>query len=135
MRVAEELDVCSERLPGDAEDDMLGKIDWQKRGTTCGSLRRSRTAKASRISRRAVKLRCACKWGGWGRLSHDGPGQHNPNRSEDWSRAMCVPRMAVLHRAGGSGSERRNHAAAESAKGGGKPDHAMGMLGATLTRR
>src|SRR3954467_14430064 len=46
------------------------------------SSRRSRTAKASRISRPAVKSRCAREWGGWGRLSEDGPGQHNPDLSE-----------------------------------------------------
>ncbi len=44
--------------------------------------RRSRTAKASRISRHAVKSRCAREWGGWGRLSDDGPGQNNPDPSE-----------------------------------------------------
>ena len=32
------------------------------------SPRRSRTAKASRISRFGVKSRCAREWGGWGRL-------------------------------------------------------------------
>jgi hypothetical protein len=41
-----ELDVCSERLPGDVEDDMLGRIEQVKRGTTRRSPRRSRTAKA-----------------------------------------------------------------------------------------
>jgi len=51
-----ELDVCSERLPGDVEDDMLGRIEQVKRGTTRGSPRRSRTAKASHISRRTAKL-------------------------------------------------------------------------------
>src|SRR3954451_583041 len=54
----------------------------RKPGTTRGSPRRSRTAKASRISRPAVKSRCAGEWGGWGRLSNDGPGQHNPDPSE-----------------------------------------------------
>src|SRR4051794_10914664 len=34
------------------------------------------------ISRLAVKSRCAGEWGGWGRLSNDGPGQHNPDPSE-----------------------------------------------------
>jgi hypothetical protein len=102
MRTAKELDTCSGRLPGDVEDDMLGKIDGQKRGTARGSPRRSRTAKASHISRRAMKLGCACEWGGSGRLSVDGSGQHNPNRSEDpWSRATLVARMAVFHHAGG----------------------------------
>src|SRR5215831_14391646 len=102
MRTAKELDTCSGRLPGDVEDDMLGRIDRRKRGTTRGSPRRSRTAKAAHISRSAMKLCCACEWGGSGRLSVDGLGQHNPNRSEDpWSRATHVARMAVLHRAGG----------------------------------
>ena len=40
------------------------------------------TSKASGISRTAVKSGCACEWGGWGRLSVDGPGQKNPDRSE-----------------------------------------------------
>ena len=50
---------------------------------TRGSPRRSRTAKASRISRHAVKSRCAREWDGWGRLSDDGPGHYNPDPSED----------------------------------------------------
>jgi hypothetical protein len=54
----------------------------RKLGTTRGSPRRSRTAKASRISRRAVKSRCAREWGGWGQLSDDGPGHYNPDPSE-----------------------------------------------------
>jgi hypothetical protein len=41
--------------------------------------------------------------------------------------------MAVLHRAGDSGSVRRVHAAAECTKDGGKLDLATGMLGASLT--
>ena len=54
----------------------------RKLGTTRGSPRRSRSAKASRISRPAVKSRCAREWGGWGRLSDDGPGHYNPDPSE-----------------------------------------------------
>src|SRR5215471_3463094 len=46
------------------------------------------TAKASGISRETVKSRCAREWGGWGRISEDGPGQQNPDRSEGpWGRA------------------------------------------------
>ena len=46
------------------------------------------TAKASRISRETVKSGCAREWGGWGRISDDGPGQNNPDRSEGpWGRA------------------------------------------------
>ena len=70
-------------LPGVREDGMLGRNGQRKPGTTRGSPRRSRTAKASRISRHAVKSRCAHEWDGWGRLSDDGPGHYNPNPSED----------------------------------------------------
>src|SRR5437660_4395085 len=69
--------------PGVGEDGMSGRNVQQKLGTTRGSPRRSRTAKTSRISRHAVKSRCACEWGGWGRLSDDGPGHYNPDPSED----------------------------------------------------
>jgi hypothetical protein len=69
-------------LPGVGEDGMSGRNVQRKLGTTRGSPRRSRTAKASRISRLAVKSRCAREWGGWGRLSDDGPGHYNPDPSE-----------------------------------------------------
>ena len=69
-------------LPGVGEGGMSGWNVQRKLGTTRGSPRRSRTAKASRISRYAVKSRCACEWGGWGRLSDDGPGHYNPDPSE-----------------------------------------------------
>ena len=62
---------------------MSGWNEQRKPGTTRGSPRRSRTAKASRISRHAVKSRCAHEWDGWGRLSDDGPGHYNPDPSED----------------------------------------------------
>jgi hypothetical protein len=75
---------------GVLEDGMSTKIGERKHGTTRGSPRRSRTAKAPRINRRAAKSWCACEWGGWGRLSEDGPGQYNPDRSEGpWGRAAC----------------------------------------------
>jgi hypothetical protein len=70
-------------FPGVVEDGMPGRNVQRKPGTTRGSPRRSRTAKASRISRHAVKSRCAHEWDGWGRLSDDGPGHYNPNPSED----------------------------------------------------
>jgi hypothetical protein len=60
----------------------------RKHGTTHGSPRRKRTARASGISRKAAKSGCAHEWGGWGRLSEDGPRQHNSDRSEGpWGRA------------------------------------------------
>src|ERR1700730_13715703 len=70
-------------LLGVVEDGMSGKNGQRKLGTTRGSPRRSRTAKALRINRQAAKSRCACEWDGWGRLSEDGSGQNNPNPSED----------------------------------------------------
>ena len=79
IEVLEHIDVG---LPGVGEDGMPGRNEQRKPGTARGSPRRSRTAKASRISRYAVKSRCACEWGGWGRLSDDGPGQNNPDPSE-----------------------------------------------------
>jgi len=69
-------------LPGVREDGMPGRSGQRKPGTARGSPRRSRTAKASRISRYAVKSRCACGRGGWGRLSVDELGQHNLVQSE-----------------------------------------------------
>src|SRR5216683_904728 len=55
------------------------------------------TAKASRISREAVKSGCAREWGGWGRVSDDGPGQNNPDRSEGpWGRAAWSARTEVF---------------------------------------
>jgi hypothetical protein len=73
----------------------------RKLGSTRGSPRRSRTAKAPHINRWAVKLRCACEWGAWGRVSDDGPGQYNLDRSEGpWGR-WVTHRMAVHYRAHG----------------------------------
>ena len=66
------LELIDVELPGVVGDGMSGKIGQQKPGTARGSPRHSRTAKASHISRRAVKLRCAREHGGWGRLSDDG---------------------------------------------------------------
>jgi len=54
------------------------------------------TAMASRISHQMAKSGCAREWGGWGRLSDDGPGQHNPDRSEGpWGRAAGSARTEV----------------------------------------
>ena len=83
MSASENWTITMIELPGVIESGMPGRNGQRKPGTTRGSPRRSRTAKASRISRCAVKSRCACEWGGWGRLSDDRPGQHNPDSSED----------------------------------------------------
>jgi hypothetical protein len=83
MSASENWTITMIELPGVIEGGMPGRNGQRKPGTTRGSPRRSRTAKASRISRPAVKSRCAGEWGGWGRLSDDGPGQNNPDPSED----------------------------------------------------
>ena len=54
-----------DELSGVLEDDMPRRNKQRKPGTTRGSPRRSRTAKAARINRFAAKSRCACEWGGW----------------------------------------------------------------------
>ena len=86
------LELTVSKSPGSVEDGMPGRNGQRKPGTARGSPRRSRTAKAARISRRAVKSRCAREWDGWGRLSDDGSRQHNSIRSEDpWGRWSIPP--------------------------------------------
>jgi hypothetical protein len=100
------LDDTMSELPGVGEGGMSGRNVQRKLGTTRGSLRRSRTAKTSRISRRAVKSRCAHEWGGWGRLSDDGSRQHNSSKSEDpWGSGnptswWCTIELTTRHSAG-----------------------------------
>src|SRR5262249_33017748 len=79
-------------LPEVREGGMSGRNEQRKPGTARGSPMRSSTAKASRISRHAAKSRCACERDGWGRLSDDGPRQHNSNPSEDpWGGGVIPP--------------------------------------------
>ena len=54
--VIEVQDLSMIELPGVREGGMLGRNGQRKLGTTYGSPRRSRTAKASHISRHTVKL-------------------------------------------------------------------------------
>ena len=120
-------------LPGVREDGMLGRNGQRKPGTTRGSPRRSRTAKALRISCHAAKSRCARGWGGWGRLSDDGSRQHNSGQSEDpWGGGL-----PILH-GGARPSARpdpvRDHRCTTTcAKGGCKPNINKGMPGAGLS--
>jgi hypothetical protein len=119
---------------GGVEGGMPGKSSQRKHGTTRGSPRRSRTAKASRITGIAGKSRRACEWGGWGRLSVDGPGQNNPDRSEGpWGRAVYAALMAASYRADFLDSDRGFGAAAEDANVGSKPEREQGMPGVGLT--
>src|SRR5215469_3039185 len=91
------LELIGIELPVVREDCMPGRNGQRKPGTTRGSPRRSRTAKAAHISRRAMKLCCACEWGAWGRLSVDGSRQHNSNRSEDpWGGGLPILQGGAL---------------------------------------
>jgi hypothetical protein len=68
---------CRQRTINESSEPLAGRLG-SKRGT----------ARAARISHRVVKSRCAGKWGAWGRLSDEGPGQNNPDRSEGpWGKA------------------------------------------------
>jgi hypothetical protein len=127
------LDQTMIELPGVIEDGMLGRNGQRKPGTTRGSPRRSRTAKALRISCHAAKSRCACGWGGWGRLSDDGSRQHNSGQSEDpWGGGL--PHLhggAPSH--GWPDTAREYRDVTKCAKGGHKPTTSQRMLGAGLS--
>src|SRR5215204_5555295 len=127
------LDDTMSELPGVGEGGMSGRNVQRKLGTTRGSLRRSRTAKTSRISCRAVKSRCAHEWGGWGRLSDDGSRQHNSGQSEDpWGGGL--PHLhggAPSH--GWPDTAREYRDVTKCAKGGHKPTTSQRMLGAGLS--
>jgi hypothetical protein len=118
-------------LPGVIESGMPRKNGQRKPGTTRGSPRRSRTAKALRISRSAVKSRCARGWGGWGRLSDDGSRQHNSSTSEDpWGGGYPTSK-AVHERALVPTQRGITEVATKCAKGGHKPPSA-GVCGSRL---
>ena len=114
---------------------MSEKNNQRKLGTTRGSLRRSRTAKAVGISRTAAKSGRACEWGGWGQLSDDGLGQNNPDRSEDpWGAGCLRPDLAVccIGRLSQTQSWFRK-GGLQGTKGGDKLAGYVCMLGASLS--
>jgi hypothetical protein len=121
--------------PGVLECDMPTKSEQRKHGTTRRSPRPAGTAKALPINRRAAKWRRADEWGGWGRLSVDGPGHYNPDRSEGpWGRGEILEQRH-FEQQNDSDSEPRLHPKVlpellnRRAKGGGK------LRGATRGRR
>jgi hypothetical protein len=78
-------------VPGVIEGDMPRKSGQRKHGTSHGTPRPTGTAGASRITGPAGKSRRARERGGWGRLSDDGPGQNNPDRSEGpWGKSVSA---------------------------------------------
>jgi hypothetical protein len=100
---------------------MLGRSDSESVEPLGGRLGAVCTAKASGISRKAVKAGCACEWGGGGRLSMDGPGQKNPVRSEGpWGRAAKAVRTEVLRRTTSPTQNGNQTRAAGSTKDAGK---------------
>ena len=112
-------------LPGVVEDGMSRRKGSESVEPLEGRLGAVCTAKASGISRPAVKSGCACEWDGWGRLSVDGPGQKNPDRSEGpWGRAAEAARAEVFQRTTSSGTERGSDEAAGNTKDNGKPSDA-----------
>lgn len=132
--VGEELDHATDELSGVVGGDMMAESGQRKLGTTRGQPRRTRTAKASRISRTAAKSWCVSEWGGWGRISVDGPGYYNPDRSEDpWGRGTMVSRTAVLHPSPFPTLSGIKGYDLEGTKDADKPREAKGMPGVGLT--
>lgn len=112
---------------------MSGRNGQGKHGTTRGRPRRSRRGRAARISRGAAKSCGASEWGGWGRVSEEGLGQHNPDRSEGpWGNARdrahgSAGGAALLDTVRGIGARAKRMA------GEGKLGVWTGMPGAGLT--
>jgi hypothetical protein len=81
-----------------------------------------------------VKSGCAREWGGWGRLSDDGPGQNNPDPSEGlWGGGV------VAHHGGGyrvldPAQYGKIDVTTRCTKGGRKLDVRRRMPGAGLSR-
>ena len=121
-------------LPGVIEGGMSGRNGQRKLGTTRGQPRRSRTAMTPRISRCSAKSRCACEWGGWGRLSEDGLGQHNPDPSEGpWGGGYLPLSTAVCLRVIGPDSERESRLSFAAHEGRRQISRCQGMPGAGFT--
>src|SRR5215472_1676148 len=121
----EVLGKCNRRVSRGLRGRHVAKDHRRKLRTSGGSPRHGGTctAKASGINRSAAKSGCAGNWGGWGRLSVEGPGQHNPDRSEDpWGRATKVARMAAPKRTTAPTQSGTYRLTAMSAKEGSKPD-------------
>src|SRR3954465_4771734 len=128
-----QLDTCDGRTPRGQRGRHV-RTEWERKpGTTRGSPRRSRTAKASRLSRPAVKSRCAGEWGGWGRLSEDGPGQHNPDPGEGPWGGGRPPLQAVHRPVGGPAQYGATASTLRCTKGDGKPAVSRRMPGAGLS--
>jgi len=112
---------------------MPGRNKQRKLGTTRGSPRRSRTAKASLISRIVGEIAMCPRVGRMGLISGDGLEQNNPVWSESpWGGVNPTPRRCA------KGSSARHRAGLPSqttrrTKGRGKPSVRRRMPGAGLS--
>ncbi len=86
------------------------------------------TAKASGISRESVKSGCAREWGGWRRLSDNGPGQLNPDRNEAPGVKRKTVCTEVLISTSSLTQSRELTMPAESTKDDGKPVRREGLV-------
>ena len=82
------------------EDDMLRKIINESSEPVAGRLGiENMHSEGISYKPQGGEVEMCRNWGGWGQLSVEGPGQNNPDRSEDpWGRATIVARMAALKR-------------------------------------
>jgi len=124
---------AADELPGIPEDNMSTQNANESTEPLVGCLGMELThwctAKTSRISRYAAKSSCACEWGGWGRLSEDGPGHYNPVRSEDpWGRAEEPLERRCPSALGPSAQDEDFDRQAMGTKDGGKPHDAKTSL-------
>jgi hypothetical protein len=83
--------------------------------------------------RQFLHLAGACEWGGWGRLSDDGPGQNNPDLSEGpWGGGL--PTLQAVHdRVLRPDSERTTVVTTRCTEGEDKPIVTQRMPGAGLS--
>jgi len=90
-------------------------------------------SEASSYKPNTVKSRGTCEWDRWGRLSEDGPGHYNPDRSEGpWGRGTASLAWRCFSQSA-SRLDRVNGGRNGSTKDGRKPRNGMGMPGAGLT--
>ncbi len=122
-------------LPGVIEDGMSGRNGQRKLGTARGSPRRSRTAKASRISRATVKSRCAREWGGWGREVTTVRDNITRTRARVPGAEDYPPSMAVHDRVVGPTQSGISEQTTKCTKGGRKLPVVQRMPGAGLSWR
>ena len=80
-------------LPVVVEGDMSRQDEQRKHGTTDGSPRPVTHSEGIAYKVPGIEIAMCLSGGGWGRISVEGAGQHNPHRSED----PGVERVIRLH--------------------------------------